>query len=437
MIYKNLNNENIKVNFKNALMRGISSDMGLFYPEKIPILSSVFFKNIINYTKEDIALYIIKNFISNKEINETNLQKIIHHTLNFKFPLIKIHDNIYSFELFHGPTMAFKDVGARFMSQCLEYFIHKIQQKITILVATSGDTGGAVAKGFYDIQGIEVIVLYPSQGVTNIQETQITSLNKNIKSVKIKGSFDDCQLIVKKAFIDMDIKKKYNLTSANSINIGRLIPQTFYYFFLYKYLKKYYDINNQKIVVSVPSGNFGNIFAGLMSKKMGLPIKHFIASTNINDTIPRFLKHHQYNPKKTIKTISNAMDVSNPSNFTRIMYLYKNDINLLKQDFFSYSFNDEQTIQNIESVLHKYKYIMDPHGCIGYMGLKKYNNIKHDVIKIFLETAHPMKFIDFLPKHISKHINIPNNIKHIMTKKHQSLVLSNKYKNFKEWLLNR
>ena len=430
MLYRSLNKESQSVNFETALKNGLAKDGGLFYPEKIKKLDKSFLENLHNYSNIDIAFQVIKQFIGD-EINEKDLKVIIKNTIDFDFPLIEIENNIQTLELFHGPTLAFKDVGARFMANCLAYFNKSNNETTTVLVATSGDTGAAVANGFLDVKGTNVVILYPKNMVSDIQERQLTTNKKNIKALKVNGTFDDCQQMVKKAFVDKELNSELNLTSANSINVARWLPQMFYYFFALKQIKA----NNKKIVFSVPSGNFGNICAGIIAIDLGLPIHHVIASTNSNNTIPRYLKSKIYNPRKTIKTISNAMDVSNPSNFIRIEEIY-NDFNLLKNNFSSYSFNDSETIIAIKSVFKNSKYILDPHGAIGYLGLKKYLNTNPSFFGVFLETAHPIKFSNHIEKALNIKIKIPNVINKIISKEKVFTEVSS-YKDFKDSLLDK
>lgn len=437
MLYKSLNNFKHRVSFEEALFKGLAPDKGLYFPVYIPKLKNIFIKNLIFKKKKTIATEIIKPFLKN-EINEKKLFKIISDTLKFSFPLKEINDNIYSLELFHGPTMAFKDIGAKFMSNCLKHFLKKKKNynTILILVATSGDTGGAVSNAFYDIENIKVVILYPSKKISKLQEKQFSTLGKNINALEIQGSFDDCQNLVKKAFLDKNLKKKYFITSANSINIARLLPQMFYYFFSYRNIKRKY--NNSEIIFSIPSGNFGNICAGILAYKMGLPIKHLIASTNQNNTIHRFLKTGKYKPYPTLSTLSNAMDISDPSNFIRIKHIYKNFF-FLKKKMSSYYFSDESTLKIIKNIWKKYKYILDPHGAIGYLGLKKYFYFykkNYNTIGIFLETAHPIKFSEKIPKYIRNNIFCSKKINFFLKKKKKSILLSNNYFSFKKWLLN-
>lgn len=429
MNYYSLNKNALKVSFREAVIQGLAPDKGLYFPEKITPLSQDFFDSIEKLSNHEIAFEAIKQFVG-KDIPENELKKIIEESLSFDFPLIQVDENSFSLELFHGPTMAFKDVGARFMSRCLAYFNRGKNQKNTVLVATSGDTGGAVASGFLGVESVEVVILYPSGKVSDIQEKQLTTLGQNIKALEVDGVFDDCQDMVKRAFLDIDLKSK-NLTSANSINIARWLPQMFYFFFTYKELKKY----NKPLVISCPSGNFGNICAGILAKKLGLPIHHFVASTNVNDTVPEFLKTGKYIPKPSKATISNAMDVGNPSNFTRIQELYGNDLDNFEKDFSSYSFTDEETKTAIASLYKTSKYIAEPHGAIGYLGLKKELENKMDAIGVFLETAHPIKFSDTVEEILSLTIPIPEQIKNVLDKEKKSLKISS-YEDLKAFLLS-
>ena len=429
MKYYSLNRIAPKVSFQEAVIQGLAPDKGLYFPESISKLPQRFFDSIENLSNDEIAFEVIKQFVGN-EIPKKDLRSIISETLSFDFPLVKIEENIYSLELFHGPTMAFKDVGARFMSRCLAYFNKGKILNNTVLVATSGDTGGAVASGFLGVKGVEVLILYPSGKVSDIQEKQLTTLGQNITALEVDGVFDDCQDMVKKAFLDEDLKFK-NLTSANSINIARWLPQMFYFFFAYKELKK----ENKPLVISCPSGNFGNICAGILAKKLGLPIVHFVASTNINDTVPEFLKTGKYNPKPSKATISNAMDVGNPSNFIRIQELYENDLANFKNDFSSYSFSDLETKKAILEIYNNSKYIAEPHGAVGYLGLRQ-ELIKHqNAIGIFLETAHPIKFSDSVEEILSVKLQIPKQIESVLDKQKKSLKIKS-YDDLKAFLLS-
>jgi threonine synthase len=416
MKYYSLNHNAPKVSFKEAVIQGLASDKGLYFPETINPLATEFFDTIENLSNEEIAFEAIQQFVGD-EIPKTTLKQIITETLCFDFPIVEVEKNIYSLELFHGPTMAFKDVGARFMSRCLGYFNKdKSDSKNTVLVATSGDTGGAVASGFLGVKGVEVIILYPSGKVSDIQERQLTTLGQNIKALEVDGVFDDCQDMVKKAFLDESLQHK-NLTSANSINIARWLPQMFYFFFAYKELKK----QNKPLVFSCPSGNFGNICAGIIAKKMGLPIEHFVASTNVNDTVPRFLENAIYDPKPSKATISNAMDVGNPSNFIRIQEMYQNDLEEFKKDFSSFTFSDAETLTAMKTIHDTNGYIAEPHGAVGYLGLKKELENYPNAVGVFLETAHPIKFLDTVEPILNIKLPIPIQIENVLGKEKVSV----------------
>ena len=417
MRYYSLNNSSPLTSFKKAVQNGIAPDRGLYFPEEITPISKDFINNISDYSNEEIAYEVIKQFIGD-EIPVTNLKEIIKKTISFDFPVVNLDENIGSLELFHGPTMAFKDVGARFMSQCLEYFNQNKTEDITVLVATSGDTGGAVASGFLNAKGVQVVILYPKGKVSEIQEKQLTTLGNNITALEVDGVFDDCQEMVKSAFLDKNISR--NLTSANSINVARWLPQMFYFFFAYKQVSKKY----KDIIFSVPSGNFGNICAGLLAQKLGLPIKHFIASTNINDTVPKYLINGVYDPKPSKATISNAMDVGNPSNFIRIQELFNKNLSSLKKSFSSYSFSDDETKIMMKSIHDKFNYISEPHGVIGYLGLKKYG-LKTNEFGVFLETAHPVKFLEVVEETLKVDVEIPSQIKEVMSREKVATSIAN------------
>lgn len=429
MQYYSLNHNAPNVTFQEAVVQGLASDKGLYFPESITRLPHSFFENIEKMSHEEIAFEAIKQFVGD-EIPEAILKQIISETLCFDFPVVEIESGVFSLELFHGPTMAFKDVGARFMSRCLGYFnSDKNNSHNTVLVATSGDTGGAVASGFLGVPGVDVVILYPSGKVSDIQERQLTTLGQNITALEVDGFFDDCQDMVKKAFLDESLQHK-NLTSANSINIARWLPQMFYFFFTYKSLKKY----NKPLVFSCPSGNFGNICAGIVAKKMGLPVQHFIAATNINDTVPCFLEEGKYNPKPSKATISNAMDVGNPSNFIRIQELYQNDLAEFKKDFSSFSFTDEETLIAMKNIFDKSGYVAEPHGAVGYLGLKQELQNHREAIGIFLETAHPIKFLDTVEPVLKIKLPIPMQIAPILNKEKLSVSVRN-YEDLKNYLL--
>ncbi len=428
MKYHSLNNKNTQVSFQEAVIQGLAPDKGLYFPTKIEQLPSTFFEKIETLTNEEIAFEVIKQFVSD-EIPETELKQIIAETLCFDFPCVAVEDNVHSLELYHGPTMAFKDVGARFMSRCLGYFNRNSDKKNTVLVATSGDTGGAVASGFLGVKGVEVVILYPSGKVSDIQERQLTTLGQNITALEVDGVFDDCQDMVKTAFLDNNLNNK-NLTSANSINIARWLPQMFYFFFAYKQLKKH----NKPLIVSCPSGNFGNICAGILAKKLGLPIAHFVASTNANDTVPQFLENGIYNPKPSVVTISNAMDVGNPSNFVRIQEMYNNDLEEFKKDFTSYTYSDEETKLAMQNVYANTGYIAEPHGAVGYLGLKNEMRNFPNSVGVFLETAHPIKFLDIVEPVLNVKLPIPQQIESVLGKEKVSIKIKS-YEDLKNQLI--
>ena len=426
MNYYSLHHKSPNTTFKNAVVQGLAKDRGIYFPENITPLSKEFIENIENYTNHEIAYEAIKQFVGD-EIPTEKLKEIIEKTVSFDFPLVTIDENIASLELFHGPTMAFKDVGAKFMAQCLEYFNQGNEEEVTVLVATSGDTGGAVANGFLGAKGVNVVILYPSGKVSDIQEKQLTTLGQNITALEVDGVFDDCQEMVKTAFLDEEITKK--LTSANSINIARWLPQMFYFFFAYKALKS----KNKELVFSVPSGNFGNICAGIMAQKLGLPIKHFVAATNVNDTVPNFLVDGVYTPKPSKATISNAMDVGNPSNFIRIRELFNNDLETLKSAFSSYSFTDDETRETMKKIYDNSGYVADPHGAVGYLGLKKHG-LKENEFGVFLETAHPVKFLDVVEETLPVKVEIPEQIQKVINNKKVAIKASS-YEDLKAYLM--
>jgi threonine synthase len=386
--------------------------------------------SIENYSDAEIAFQSIKQFIC-PEIPEYDLKQIISETLSFDFPVLEIEEGISTLELFHGPTMAFKDVGARFMARCLGYFNKDNNEEVTVLVATSGDTGGAVASGFLGVKGVRVVILYPSGKVSHVQEKQLTTLGQNITALEVDGTFDDCQDIVKRAFLDDDLTEKMALTSANSINIARWMPQMFYFLFAYKQLKS----KNKPIVFSVPSGNFGNICAGMLAQKLGFPFAHFIASNNANNVVERYFKTNTYSPLPSIQTISNAMDVGNPSNFVRIQKLHDNNFEALKNNLTAYSFSDEQTKEALSAIYKGSGYIADPHGAVGYLGCKSYREKNPAAQTIFLETAHPTKFLDVVEAVIPEKIALPPQIQAVIEKE-KSAIFVEDYSQFKTFLLN-
>ena len=431
MKYYSLNFNSKNVSFDEAVIRGLAPDRGLYFPESIPTIPKTFFENIQDYSNHEIALKVIQPFIGDA-IEENALKKIVEETLQFDFPIVPTTQNIGSLELFHGPTLAFKDVGARFMARCLAYFNKQNDfKKVVVLVATSGDTGGAVADGFLGVRGIEVVILYPKGKVSPIQEKQLTTLGQNITALEVDGVFDDCQDMVKSAFLDTQIKQKVQLTSANSINVARWLPQMFYYFFAYKALKE----KNQKLVFSVPSGNFGNLCAGLLAQKMGLPIDHFIASTNVNDTVPQYLKTGQYSPKKTIQTISNAMDVGAPSNLIRIQKLFNHDFHKMGKILSGFSYTDSETKKGLKKLHENALYIADPHGAVAYLGLTAFLEKNPEYYGVFLETAHPIKFMEVVEKTLNIKIPVPERILETLERKKVSIPIE-EYQELKSFLIN-
>ena len=429
MNYFSLNNKNHKVNFKEALFNGLAPDRGLYFPQEIKSLKKSFISNLGDYDKIEISMEVISQFIGN-QIDEESLKKIIEHSIDFEFPLKKIDENISVLELFHGPSMAFKDVGARFTSRCLSHFIRKgYDKKVTVLVATSGDTGAAVASGFHKVEGIDVFILYPKNKISNIQEKQISTFSDNIFPIEVVGTFDDCQEIVKDALTDKDLTSNFNFTTANSINISRWIPQTLYYFFAFTQLPS--DI--EKSSFSIPSGNYGNLFSAIVSKKIGLPIENIISSNNINNPVERYFQSGAFTPLHSQETLSNAMDVGDPSNFKRVNKIFDHDLDKMKEIIYAYSFTDYETEDAIKNLLNKSRYFCDPHGAIGYLGAKKYidNNLGSHCI--FLETAHFYKFFDEIKNIIGNEFNVPSQLESVL-KKDKNSVEINGYNHFKEYI---
>ena len=431
MKFYSLNDSHIKATFKEAVIAGIAPDKGLYFPESITPLPTDFFEHIDELSHHEIAFQAIHQFVSD-DIPDTVLKEIIANTLDFDFPVVDIEENVGTLELFHGPTMAFKDVGARFMANCLGYFSQGETTEVAVLVATSGDTGGAVANGFLGVDGVNVVILYPSGKVSDIQEKQLTTLGQNIVAMEVDGTFDDCQRMVKTAFLDAGITDHKKLTSANSINVARWLPQLFYFLFAYKQAKS----KGKKIVFSVPSGNFGNICAGMVAQKLGMPVKHFVASTNVNNVVPKFMQKGIYEPMPSIATISNAMDVGDPSNFVRIRHLYQDDLATLQENLSSYSFTDQETKTAMKEVYAQTGYVMDPHGAVGYLGLKEFQKTQPNTFGIFLETAHPVKFLDVVEDTLGLSPEIPAQIQKIMDKEKHSILIKT-YEDLKSYLLDK
>ena len=433
MLYYSTNKKSAEVDFKTALLKGLPQDNGLYMPKQIPELPIEFIYSLPYLSLQEISFHVANAFLS-EDLPGDNLRTIIDEAINFDAPLVELDNNLFSLELFHGPTLAFKDFAARFMAKLMGFYVEKSGRELTILVATSGDTGSAVANGFLNVPGIRVFLLYPSKKVSRIQEQQLTTFGHNITALEIEGTFDDCQKIVKKAFLDHELGKRFSLTSANSINIARLIPQSFYYFYAYAQAIK---ISDEPVIISVPSGNLGNLTSGLLAKRMGLPIKKYVLSSNVNDVVPQYLKTGTYTLAASIKTISNAMDVGNPSNFVRVLVLYDSNLEKIRKDVSGFSFNDSQTIKAIQSVYIKYNYVMDPHGAVGYLGLQNYlKQLNEKVNGIFIETAHPAKFPDSVEGAIGTKIRMPENLKSVLHKKKNVVMLSNLFSSFKEFLLS-
>ncbi len=431
MLYYSTNKKSPKADFKEATIKGQAPDKGLYFPEALPQLPAEFVENINNYSREEIAFTAIQPFVGDT-IPADVLKKIVAETINFDFPLVKIKDEVFSLELFHGPTLAFKDVGARFMSRCLGYFVQDISKPVTVLVATSGDTGGAVASGFYNVEGVNVVILYPSGKVSTVQELQLTTLGKNITAIEIDGNFDNCQQMVKQAFADEKLNEQLFLTSANSINVARWLPQQFYYFYAYQ---QWTDKKNPP-VFCVPSGNFGNICAGIVAHLSGLPVKHFVAAVNANDSVFKYLQTGNYQVQQAVSTLSNAMDVGNPSNFIRILELFKHEYPQIKNAVSSYSITDEETKTILKETLNQYNYLLDPHGAVAFAGLQKYLQQQTSAKGIILETAHPVKFYDVVETITGQPVNRPESIHGILHKKKESRKMLPEYEVFKEFLLS-
>ncbi len=430
MKFYSTNKQSPAVDFLEATIKGQAPDKGLYFPERIPMIEKELLVNIDELSNEEIAYRVIQPYVGNT-IPAEKLRAIVSETVNFPIPLVQVSEDIAALELFHGPTLAFKDVGARFMSRCLGYALQGEKRKVTVLVATSGDTGGAVANGFYDVPGVEVVILYPSGKVSPVQEKQLTTLGKNIRALEIDGTFDDCQQLVKTAFADASVGGKIFLTSANSINVARWLPQQFYYFFAYKQWKE----KSGPPVISVPSGNFGNICAGILAMRSGLPVRHFIAACNVNDVLSGYLQTQTLEPKKATATLSNAMDVGDPSNFVRILEIFGHRFPELKLNLSSYSISDEETMSLIKEVYDKYHYTCDPHGAVGYLALQRYLSLHPGQKGIFLETAHPVKFPEAVEKATGVPIDIPSFLQSLMQREKKSIRMKPSYDVLKDYLL--
>jgi len=431
MRYYTTNKQSPEVSLQDAVVKGLAPDKGLYMPENIKVLPQSFYDNIGNMTFQEIA-YTVADAFFGEDVEADTLRQIVYDTLNFDTPVVHVADNIYSLELFHGPTLAFKDVGGRFMARLLGYFIRKQGQKdVKVLVATSGDTGSAVANGFLGVEGIHVYVLYPKGKVSQIQECQFTTLGQNITAIEVDGTFDDCQALVKTAFLDEELNKKLNLTSANSINVARFLPQAFYYFHAYAQLVRKGKADN--LVFSVPSGNFGNITAGLIAKRMGLPVKRFIAANNSNDIFYQYLQTGEYRPRPSVQTIANAMDVGNPSNFVRVLDLYGHSQERIKEDISGEWYDDDSIRRIVKETYKDTGYLLDPHGACGYQALK--DQLSPDEIGVFLETAHPAKFLETVEEIIGEKVAIPEKLQAFMKGEKQSIAIENSFEAFKCLLL--
>lgn len=433
MQFYSTNNKDLRVSFKEAVFNSMPLDKGLYMPEVIPQLPASFIDNIEKYSLTEIA-YEVASALLKDEMPAEDLKALVEEAANFEAPAVPLDNNTFVLELFHGPSLAFKDFGARFMSRVMGYYLKDGEQLLDVLVATSGDTGGAVALGFLGVPNTRVTILYPKGKVSPIQEQQLTTLGQNIRAIEVDGTFDDCQALVKQAFADEELNQKFRLTSANSINISRLIPQTFYYFNAYAQLKRK---GWKDVVFSVPSGNFGNIGAGLLAYKMGLPVKQFIAATNVNDTVPRFLETGVYETRPSVQTYANAMDVGAPSNWVRIMDLFKQDTAALKEVVSAYRFTDEETLEGIKAIAEKYDYIACPHTAIAYLAVEKFRQQTGDeAAAVFLSTAHACKFPDIFPPLLATKIEIPSSVEELAGRAKQADNLKIDFAGFKSYLLN-
>lgn len=423
MKYYSTNGQAPVISFKEAVLKGLPTDQGLFFPQEIPALPVAFFEELPSLTLPEIAFAVLKDFVA-PDLSEEKLREICQEVFTFPIPLVEIEKEIFALELFHGPTCAFKDVGARFMSRCLQQFADR-NKPVTVLVATSGDTGSAVANGFLGLDNIDVVVLYPEKGVSSIQEMQFTTLGQNISAVAIEGTFDDCQRLVKEAFSDQDLNQEMVLSSANSINVARWLPQMVYYFYAWGQWKKNHPAKNE-ITVAVPSGNFGNLAAGLLARRMGLPITNFVAATNQNHVVPTFLETGNYDPVPSVATIANAMDVGSPNNFPRILELLHQDFTALQEVVKGFWADDQEIKEIIRLVQREKNYLLDPHGAIGYLALKKLlPELKTP--GIFLETAHPAKFKETMESVLGQEVTLPEQLQAFLGRTKQVTLLPNDY----------
>ncbi|SHE61798.1 threonine synthase [Chryseobacterium takakiae] len=431
MKYYNLKDKTEVVDFKTAAIKGQGKEKGLFFPEFIPQFDKDFIENLYQYSDEEIAFQCMKDFVGDT-ISSDVLKQIVSETIHFEIPLKRINEQMYSLELFHGPTLAFKDVGAKFMSRCLSYFMSNENKKVTVLAATSGDTGGAVAHGFYKTKNINVVILYPKNRVSEVQEKQLTALGENISALEVDSSFDDCQRLVKQAFSDDEISSTLFLTSANSINVARWLPQQIYYFLALKQWKK---LEKENPVICVPSGNFGNICAGILAHFRGLPAEHFIAACNENDVVPQYLRTQKLEAKETIATLSNAMDVGNPSNFIRILELFNYEFKQLRNKISGYSIDDKKTLETIKKVYEKDHYLLEPHSAVAYTAMEQYLSENPGKKGFILGTAHPVKFPDAVEKATHETIDLPESLESLMKKEKKSIEIQPDFAELKRFLL--
>ena len=428
MQYFSTNNPNHKVSLSQAVIKGLAPDNGLYMPERIPVLSQELIERFSQLSFQEIGYAVIGALFS-EDLSESQIKELVDHTLTFDAPLVKVEEDVYSLELFHGPTLAFKDFGARFCSKLMSMLQSKSDKTVRVLVATSGDTGSAVANGFLGVEGVEVIILFPKGKVSLLQEKQFTTLGQNITALEVNGVFDDCQTLVKQAFLDAGLNEKLLLTSANSINIARWIPQCLYYFYAYSRLPKH----GKKIVFAVPSGNFGNVGAGILAQQMGLPIDRFVAATNVNKVVPDYLKGEVFAAKPSIQTVSNSMDVGNPSNFPRLLALYGRDEADFRQNVKGYFYTDEETVEAIQAVKPT-GYTLDPHGAVGYLGLKHFMAENPDFVGVFLETAHPGKFRDVVEEALGEELVLPERLAAFLDGEKSVIPMGKSFEEFRGFL---
>jgi threonine synthase len=428
MQYFSTNNPNHKVSLSEAVIKGLAPDKGLYMPERIPVLSEQLIQRFSEMSFQEIGYAVIGALFS-QDLSESQIKKLVDHTLTFDAPLVQVEEGVFSLELFHGPTLAFKDFGARFCSKLMSMLVKNSSQTLRVLVATSGDTGSAVANGFLGVEGVEVIILFPKGKVSPLQEKQFTTLGQNITALEVDGVFDDCQTLVKQAFLDAELNERLSLTSANSINIARWIPQCLYYFYAYSRLPK----DGKKVVFAVPSGNFGNLGAGILAERMGLPIDHFVAATNVNKVVPDYLHGSPFQPQPSIQTVSNSMDVGNPSNFPRLVSLFSGNENLFRDKVKGYFYDDEETVQAIQKVQLQ-GYTLDPHGAVGYLGLKEFRNENPGYVGVFLETAHPGKFRDVVEEALGEELILPERLAAFLKGEKKVFPIGKSFEEFKGFL---